>query len=116
MLAIQEILSRLTEAVRGTDKELFSDGELNQFAEFYNDKWDEITSEDVIAESFVDFWWNTDRTCRRCDECGKLMREGYSVDMGRAYYCNDECLRTEFSEKEWAEECSNNNQSRYTNW
>ena len=77
MTIIQSILSRLTEAVNGTDKELYTEDELNKFATFYLDKWDENTSEDVIAESFTDFWWDTDRTCRRCSICGKLMREGY---------------------------------------
>lgn len=77
MTIIQSILSRLTEAVSGTDKELYTEDELNKFATFYLDKWDENTSEDVIAESFTDFWWDTDRTCRRCSICGKLMREGY---------------------------------------
>ena len=75
MTTMKSILSRLTQAVNGTDKELFSEQELNQFASFYLDKWDENTSEDVVAESFVDYWWNTDRACRRCSECGKLMRE-----------------------------------------
>lgn len=77
MTTIQSILSRLTEAVSGTDKELYTEDELNKFATFYLDKWDENTSEDVIAESFTDFRWDTDRTCRRCSICGKLMREGY---------------------------------------
>ena len=70
---MKSILSRLTQAVSGTDKELFSEQELNKFASFYLDKWDENTSEDVVAESFVDYWWNTDRACRRCSECGKLI-------------------------------------------
>lgn len=73
MTTMKSILSRLTQAVSGTDKELFSEQELNQFASFYLDKWDENTSEDVVAESFVDYWWNTDRACRRCSECGKLI-------------------------------------------
>ena len=73
MTTMKSILSRLTQAVSGTDKELFSEQELNQFASFYLDKWDENTNEDVVAESFVDYWWNTDRACRRCSECGKLI-------------------------------------------
>lgn len=55
MTTMKSILSRLTQAVNGTDKELFSEQELNQFASFYLDKWDENTSEDVVAESFVDY-------------------------------------------------------------
>ena len=113
---MKSILSRLTQAVSGTDKELFSEQELNQFASFYLDKWDENTSEDVVAESFVDYWWNTDRACRRCSECGKLMREGYCADMGVAYYCSKECLHSDFTDEEWAEECESNDQSYYTEW
>ena len=55
MTTIQSILSHLTNAVSGTDKELYTEQELNEFTEFYLDKWDENTSEDVIAESFTDF-------------------------------------------------------------
>ena len=56
MTTLESILSRLTEAVSGTEKELYTESELRQFAGFYLDKWDENTSEDVIAESFVDYW------------------------------------------------------------
>ena len=97
MTTMKSILSRLTQAVSGTDKELFNEQELNLFASFYLDKWDENTSEDVVAESFVDYWWNTDRACRRCSECGKLMREGYCADMGVAYYCSKDCLHSDFT-------------------
>ena len=44
------------------------------------------------------------------------MRKGYCVDMGAAYYCSDDCLHTEHTEEEWAEECENNDQSYYTEW
>ena len=89
MTTIQSILSRLTEVVSGTDKELYTEDELNKFATFYLDKWDENTSEDVIAESFTDFRWDTDRTCRRCSICGKLMREGY-IDNEYGYVSRNE--------------------------
>ena len=44
------------------------------------------------------------------------MRTGYCVNMGDAYYCNDECLHSENKDKEWAEECESNGQSYYTEW
>ncbi|MGO5201297.1 hypothetical protein ACTQ1R_14795 [Prevotellaceae bacterium LCP21S3_C11] len=95
MTTMKSILSRLTQAVSGTDKELFNEQELNQFASFYLDKWDENTSEDVVAESFVDYWWNTDRACRRCSECGKLMREGHSfVFLMKLLPCLSHCFRS----------------------
>lgn len=117
MTTIQSILSCLTNAVSGTDKELYTEQELKEFAEFYLNKWDENTSEDVIAESFTDFWWDSDKTCRRCSICGKLMHTGYCGNMGDAYYSSDECLHSEYTDKEWAEECeSNDHQSYYTEW
>ena len=116
MTTTKSILSRLTMAVGGTDRELFDEQELNRFASFYLDKWDEDTSGDVEAEAFVDYWWNTDKSCRRCSVCGKLMREGYCEDMGEAYYCSTDCLHTNFTDEEWDEECENNDQSYYTEW
>lgn len=96
MTTVESILSRLTEAVSGTDKQLFNEQELNEFATFYLDKWDENTSEDVVAESFVDYWWNTNRTCGRCSECGKLTHDGYYIGMRETHYCSDECLHAAF--------------------
>lgn len=116
MTTTDSILCRLTQAVSGTDKEIFTEVELNDFAQINCNKWDENTDNDVIAESFVNYWWNTNRTCRRCSECGKLMREGYCFNMGAAYYCSDDCLHTDFTDWEWAEECKLNDQSYYTEW
>ena len=45
---MKSILSRLTQAVSGTDKEHFSEQELNQFASFYLDKWDEFCLQGVL--------------------------------------------------------------------
>lgn len=114
MTTKESILCRLTQQVNGTDKELFTEVELNKFASFYCDKWDENTSTAVIVNSFVSYWWDTDRNCRRCSQCDNLMREGYCLDMGLAYYCSDDCLHTEFTEQEWEEECNTNDQSYYT--
>lgn len=58
----ESILCRLTQQVNGTDKELFTEVELNKFASFYCDKWDENTSTDVIVNSFVSYWWTLTET------------------------------------------------------
>lgn len=116
MITSQIILQRLSNAVNGSEKELYTDGELREFAEFYLDKWDDNTSEDVIAEAFVDYWWNSSHPCRRCSECGSLMCEGYCVSMGAAYYCCDQCLYKHFTPSEWQQECENDDQSYYTEW
>ena len=83
MTTMKTILSRLSQAVSGTDKALFSKQELDRFASFHLDKWNENASEDVVAEIFVNYLWNTDRACRRCSECGKLMREGLVQTSGQ---------------------------------
>jgi hypothetical protein len=36
------------------------------------------------------------------DACRVLCRHGV------AYYCSDECLHSDFTDEEWAEECENN--------
>lgn len=116
MTTKENILHKLTEAVSGTDKALYTNAEREKFAAFYADKWDDFTSDDVIAESFVDFWHGTDRECRRCTNCGKLMQKGYCVDAGEAYYCCDDCLGTEYTKEEWLKECEENDESYYTEW
>lgn len=99
MTSKRSILRRLTRAVSGTDKLLFTKEERDRFATFYEDKWDWFTSDDVIAESFVDYWWDTDRKCRRCSECGRLMRECFCVNGGDSYYC-EKCLPMIYTSEE----------------
>ena len=116
MTTKESILKRLHEAVNGTEQDLYTDEQLDKFATFYLDKWDENTSEDVIAESFMDYWWDTQAECRRCTECGSLFREGYCVDAGYAYYCSDDCLHKNYTKEEWLHECETNDQSYYSEW
>lgn len=116
MTTVESILKRLTEEFDGSDRELYSEEELLDFARFYVDKWDDDTSGWLIAEAFVEDHWEKPNTCRRCSVCGKLMREGYCYDMGQEYYCSNECLHSEFTDKEWEEECNTNDQSYYTEW
>lgn len=116
MTTKKSIIQRLDNAVFGTEKDFYTEEQIEQFAAFYIDKWDEDTSEFVIAESFVDYWWCTDNPCRRCGVCGKLFKEGYCHNEGEKYYCSDECLHTDFSYEEWKRECKENEQSYYTEW
>jgi hypothetical protein len=39
---------------------------------------------------------------RTCDECGKQMSEGYSIE-GVIHYCSEECLHKHFTPAEWEE-------------
>ena len=114
----EKILEKLVEGCKDTAKEYFTEAQINEFADFYLDKWDENTSEDVVAESLMDFYWNDDSTpeIRRCSVCGKYFQEGYCQGGGEMYFCSDECLHTEFTEEEWLEECENDDQSYYTEW
>jgi hypothetical protein len=38
---------------------------------------------------------------RICDECGKIMVEGYCIDGGMEYYCSDECLHKNYTREQW---------------
>lgn len=60
MLSRSEILERLADSSNDSASKVISEENLNRFADFYADKWDENTSCEVIAESCVDFLWNTD--------------------------------------------------------
>ena len=90
MTTIESIFTRLTKAVGGTDKELYTEEELTKFATFYLDKWDENTSEDVIAESFTDYLWDTDRTGIEQGECSneEMMNfiNEYEYENGEIYF------------------------------
>lgn len=116
MITKESILAKLAEGTNDTAKNFFTQEELDKFASFYIDKWDDITSEDVIAESFVDFWCNTKKPIRRCSECGSLMNCGYCYNQGQEYYCSDECRNNVFTDTEWETECEENDQSYYTEW
>ena len=104
MTTKQSILSRLSHAVSGSEKEYLTNSQLEEFASFYEDKWDENTSDDVIVNSLVDYFY-CDVEFRRCSECGKLMQEGYMICSGEAYYCSDECLHKSMTEEEYESLC-----------
>lgn len=72
MLSKRRILTELAVGTNRTATALFSEEQLDEFASFYEDKWDEGVSTDVVAESFVDFFWDDEKPCRRCSVCGKL--------------------------------------------
>ena len=38
---------------------------------------------------------------RVCSECGKPMYEGYCIEDGAEYYCSDECLHKNLTDKEY---------------
>lgn len=114
---IDQILNRLTAAVKGSDKGYYAEKELIDFANSFQDLWSEDMDDNMLVDGFLDYWWDTDKPCRRCSRCGKLMRDGFCVDMGRNYYCSEACLQTQFPDDEnWWKECKDNPQSYYTTW
>lgn len=115
-MEISQILSRLSIAVNGTDTDFYSYSQRLDFAEACAYKFTLDSSNDDIADEFVNFWRHTSHSCRRCSICGNLMCEGYVLDMGAAYYCSDECLHHDFTLPEWRAECESNDQSYYTEW
>lgn len=70
----------------------------------------DISAEDLIYELDID-------THKVCTHCGKIMREGYCIENGVAYYCSDECLNAEMTMEEYKELYDNGEgDSYYTDW
>ena len=111
----EAILRKLAKGAKNTAKLFYTKEQIEKFVNFYLDKWDENTSEDVVAESLMDYYYEIIEV-RRCSICGKYMREGYCQGGGESYYCSDECLHTEYTDEQWKEECENDEQSYYTEW
>lgn len=40
---------------------------------------------------------------RQCNNCNKLMVEGYVIENGEAYYCCDKCLESDITRVEFEE-------------
>ena len=40
---------------------------------------------------------------RKCSICGKSMVDGYCIEDGLEYYCDDECLHKKYTQKEYIE-------------
>ena len=54
---------------------------------------------------------------RVCSECGKLMQEGYCIEGGVEYYCNDDCLHKHLTSEEYNELYDDGNGDTYwTQW
>lgn len=54
----------------------------------------------------IDEWKESDKlkdndNIRICDNCHKIMDQGYCIDDGLEYYCSDICLNTKYSEEEF---------------
>lgn len=53
---------------------------------------------------------------RICNDCGKLMAEGYCMNDGDEYYCSDKCLEKNTTEEEREEIQDENSTSYWTEW
>lgn len=53
---------------------------------------------------------------RICDDCGRILEEGYCINSGEEHYCTT-CLHKHYSEEEYLEMSSSDNaESYYTIW
>ena len=101
----------LEQKFKGSEKEFFSEEEINKFLEYYsNDIWENI------GDEFITYMGEHGKEVRQCSICGKLMDEGYIYDGGDKYYCSDECLHKDFTPEEWKLECEMNEESTWTTW
>lgn len=72
---------------------------------------------DTIKEMIATYQEENNDCCKICDECGHLMDEGFVVDDGFEYYCEEDCLHKHYSEKEWEEMYDDGNGDSYwTQW
>lgn len=110
---MKDILKRLSNAVCGSERDIFAEEELIRFANYIIANAD-LTDGEEIADWLVVYARDTKKDCRRCSVCGKLFREGYVESMGNAYYCSDGCLHTRYTDEEWRRECEDDNQSYFT--
>lgn len=54
---------------------------------------------------------------RICSECGKPMTEGYCIEDGAEYYCSEECLHENLTDKEYENLYDEGRgDSYYTSW
>ena len=54
---------------------------------------------------------------RVCSECGKPMYEGYCIEDGAEYYCSEECLHENLTDKEYENLYDEGRgDSYYTSW
>lgn len=69
------------------------------------------TTKEMIEE------YAEEKDIRICTECGKLMSEGYCIENGIEYYCSDDCLHKNITEKEYLELYDDGNGDTYwTEW
>ena len=54
---------------------------------------------------------------RECTECGHLMTEGFVIEGGLEYYCNEDCLHKNITEEEYLNLYDDGNGDTYwTEW
>ena len=68
-----------------------------------------------VADDMVEYFWDT--PIRRCSHCGRLMTEGFCIESGQEYYCDDDCLHQHYTDEEFSElYADGNGESYYTEW
>lgn len=77
----------------------------------------------LISDNAMDFLNNLlenlihSNNLRSCSHCGKIFFEGYVIEDGVDYYCNDKCLEANMTREEFDELFNGGNgDSYYTEW
>lgn len=52
-----------------------------------------------------------------CSRCGSIMIEGYCIEGGMEYYCDDECFFTNgYTKEQWQKDYTDEGDSYWTEW
>ncbi len=92
--------------VEGMSIDVGNFGELEHLdAVEIQDMWDDLDGAALselpaIGEYPGGLCWEED-LLRYCDVCGRNMSEGFVINGGEEYYCDEECLHTEYSKGEY---------------
>lgn len=81
----------------------------------FNELEDEIYEEEMEQCNVIEEVVKGDKYARKCTCCGKGMNEGYFAEY--EYFCDTNCLFTEFTYEVWQDLSENQNDSYYwTQW
>jgi hypothetical protein len=70
-----------------------------------------VVEENIVCEE------KYKKFARQCDKCKQGMNEGYVINGGDEYYCDDKCLHQEYTPEEWYEMSNGDDDDSYwTEW
>ncbi len=98
-IEIEEILQRVVDVEADNLAEA-----LDKVQEQYDNE--EITLDyndfkDVDIRQYIPYIEMGNDDKRYCSECGNEMTQGYCINDGLEYYCNDDCLHKHYTQEEY---------------